>query len=590
MKKLRLILSLAAALALSILFAVFAFADTQGIYTYTVTNGEAAITAISPTEAAPILIPETLGGVPVTSISGNALDASAVNVPELHFPASLTVISTRRVFMSARIAAITVDEANPAFSAENGVLYNKDQTTLLACPQYTSLESLTVPETVTAIGYGAFANQKNLKRVVLPEGLTTIGEQAFIFNGSTEELVMPDSVTTLRDNCFAYMSALRSLTLPAGITRLPGGCISDCTALEKLEILAPIDTLEYGPIDNLTALKTLILPGSVTTVTANTFRNSAALERILFAGSVDDWNAVTVESDNTPFLIAAVQTDYPAETYHALTIRENAGVLEIAGEEALPDTDRYDYHPWDDDAGTTHTLVISGGIPSIGGCAFADFSALSDVIVRAPSVWISDAAFTDCTALSSVFLFGATGCAADPFPGCGTWINVFSESPVALSSPDLHHVTVSYADGTLTYAGLVRQDAYDFFDAISVFASVYGEIDRLRVERLQFDGFSVFATDPESGERRPVTGDLENAELTAWLKNDTGYASVTFNALTAGISDGSITDFYLSFRDEAHPEETKTEFNIVERIGEFFQKLLRAIITLLNRLLRFFGG
>ena len=44
----------------------------------------------------------------------------------------------------------------------------------------TSLSSITLPSTVTAIDYAAFANCNNVRKVVLNEGLQKIGEEAFL--------------------------------------------------------------------------------------------------------------------------------------------------------------------------------------------------------------------------------------------------------------------------------------------------------------------------------------------------------------------------------------------------------------------------
>ena len=573
--------------ALFMLFAFTAFADTEGIFTYTVTNGAAEISAVTPTGPDPIVIPDTLGGVPVTTLYGTALNGSAYTVSELHIPAGLTKISGRP-FMNAKLAAFSVDEANPAFSDDRGVLLNKTQTALLKCPAYYPYDSYTAPAAVTSVGYGAFADQRGIKRLTLPEGVTSIGDQAFIFSSSIERIDIPDSVTTLKENCFAYATALKELTLPAGIASLPGGCISDCTALETLTILGPVTLLDYGPIDNLTSLKTLVVPASVTAVSANAFRNSEALERILFCGDTQAWENITVGDNNEPFLAARVYCDYPAETYRSLSVEETDGVLRISGSVSLPDTRPEDYRPWDVYRGTAVTLVLDGTIARLGSYAFTDFPLLAEVVARLPQTALGAFAFSGCEALNSVFLFGQTAADAKAFSDCGPELCVFSEVGLSMELSGAHQVVVGYSDGALTYSGALRQNAYDFFYALSVFCGRYGTVRTLHAERLGFEGFSVYAVDPKSGEKRPVTEDLVNTDITAEVLVDGAYVPITFNDLTDGIADGSITDFYLAVKDETHKEETETQFNIVDEIAQSFRKLLRAIVTLLNRLVRLF--
>ncbi|MBR0537703.1 MAG: hypothetical protein IJK40_06105, partial [Clostridia bacterium] len=60
--------------------------------------------------------------------------------------------------------------------------------------------------------------------------------------------------------------------------------------------------------------------------------------------------------------------------------------------------------------------------------------------------------------------------------------------------------------------------------------------------------------------------------------------AVSFNTLVDGIGDGSVTHFYLVINDEEHPDTEITRVSIVDSIKEGFQRILRAIVTLLNKL------
>ncbi len=74
---------------------------------------------------------------------------------------------------------VTVADENTAFMSEDGVLYNKDQTSLLFYPPLREGESFTVPETVQELREGVFRNAKYLTSVTLPSSVTSIGKNAF---------------------------------------------------------------------------------------------------------------------------------------------------------------------------------------------------------------------------------------------------------------------------------------------------------------------------------------------------------------------------------------------------------------------------
>jgi formylglycine-generating enzyme required for sulfatase activity len=62
------------------------------------------------------------------------------------------------------LTAIEVDPLNPVYSSIDGVLYDKDQTTVILCPRG-KLGSVAVPGSVTSIAYEAFKNCVGLKIV-----------------------------------------------------------------------------------------------------------------------------------------------------------------------------------------------------------------------------------------------------------------------------------------------------------------------------------------------------------------------------------------------------------------------------------------
>lgn len=77
------------------------------------------------------------------------------------------------------LTEIKVAEGNANYTAENGVLYSKDKTTLVAYPAGKADESFVLPESVTAVAPYAFAGSAKLTDVSLPAGVKTLGEGAF---------------------------------------------------------------------------------------------------------------------------------------------------------------------------------------------------------------------------------------------------------------------------------------------------------------------------------------------------------------------------------------------------------------------------
>ena len=92
----------------------------------------------------------------------------------------------REVFDGCNILSeIRIHEENNRYlSDNNGILYNKDKTTLLVYAPGITRVSYTVPNSVKKIGLEAFEDNVHLQRLTLPEGIEEVGAKAF--NGCTK--------------------------------------------------------------------------------------------------------------------------------------------------------------------------------------------------------------------------------------------------------------------------------------------------------------------------------------------------------------------------------------------------------------------
>ncbi len=194
-----------------------------------------------------ITIPET-----VTYLDTQAFASSGLK--SINLPKNLEGIG-ELTFGSAPLSTITVAEDNSYFSAEDGVLYNADKTQLVLYPigkedksfsipsSVTSiagaaflgsqLETISIPDTVSAIGNQAFQSCSKLKSLTLPSALTIINPQ-ILDRCSLTSLVIPDNVTKIMGSAFRYSTSLKSITLPASLISIANGAFDSCTALEKV--------------------------------------------------------------------------------------------------------------------------------------------------------------------------------------------------------------------------------------------------------------------------------------------------------------------------------------------------------------------
>ena len=100
---------------------------------------------------------------------------------------------------------------------------------------YTSLASVTIPDSVTSIGSSAFSGCTSLAAVTLPDDITSISSGTFNDCSSLTGITIPDGVTSIGDGAFTGCSALTSVTMPDGID-MEITAFSGCTALTHVMV------------------------------------------------------------------------------------------------------------------------------------------------------------------------------------------------------------------------------------------------------------------------------------------------------------------------------------------------------------------
>jgi|LSQX01.1.fsa_nt_gb hypothetical protein len=150
-----------------------------------------------------------------------------------------------------------VDEANPDFLSEDGVIFNKDTTILVAMPagktgSYTMpntvkrirryscskarISSINFSNSLEVIEYMSFSGCKNLTSLSFPATVTTIEGFAFIGCSSLTTITLPEGLTSIEDHAFSDCIGIASITLPASLTSIGKGAFINWKALTAFTV------------------------------------------------------------------------------------------------------------------------------------------------------------------------------------------------------------------------------------------------------------------------------------------------------------------------------------------------------------------
>ena len=223
---------------------------------------------------------------------------------------------------------------------------------------YTSLESITLPDSISKIGYQAFKGCSNLLSITIPDSVTMIDSYALQDCSKLTNITIPNSVKNIGSYAFDGCNSLTSVTIPDSVTSIGTCAFRECNLQEFKGQFASEDgrcLIISGVLNSFASagLTEYIIPNSVTSIGRDAFYNCSALESITIPDSV------------TSIGIDAFRN---CKVLKSVTIPDS--VTEI-GQSAF-----YGCY-------SLTSMTIPDGITKIGGSAFAECDRLQSVYCKA---------------------------------------------------------------------------------------------------------------------------------------------------------------------------------------------------------------
>lgn len=343
MKKIfSLILSLTMLLTITSGLNLTAYADSSqygNIYYEEKEDGTIEITDCT-SSATSINIPSTIDGKSVTSIGNNAF-YSCKNLVNITIPDSITSIGNNAFEYCASLKSVLIPGSvksigNAAFNrceslmnieviknnsnyfSQDGVLFDKNKTKLIQYPIGNKRIAYDIPNGVKSFGDCAFDSCSTLKNITIPDSVTSIGWG--VFSGSTSLTNIDVSENNL--NYSSYEGVLfnknktelikypignerTSYNIPAGVINF-GDVFSDCKNLVNITIPNSVTNIGVGAFWQCVNLASITITNSVTSIGNYAFYDCKNLKDIYYYGTQSEWNNISVGSNNEYFINATI--------------------------------------------------------------------------------------------------------------------------------------------------------------------------------------------------------------------------------------------------------------------------------------------
>lgn len=343
MKKIfSLILSLAMLLTITSGLNLTAYADSSqygNIYYEEKEDGTIEITGCT-SSATSINIPSTIDGKSVTSIGNNAF-YSCKNLVNVTIPDSITSIGNNAFEYCASLKSVLIPGSvksigNAAFNrceslmnieviknnsnyfSQDGVLFDKNKTKLIQYPignkriaydipngvksfgdcafdSCSTLKNITIPDSVTSIGWGVFSGSESLTNIDVSENnLNYSSYEGVLFNKNKTELIK-----------YPIGNERTSYNIPAGVINF-GDVFSDCKNLVNITIPNSVTNIGIGAFWQCANLASITITNSVTSIGNYAFYDCKNLKDIYYYGTQSEWNNISVGSNNEYFINATI--------------------------------------------------------------------------------------------------------------------------------------------------------------------------------------------------------------------------------------------------------------------------------------------
>ena len=348
---------------------------TEGIYSYTVTDGKAKITNVVGATG-DITVPSSLGGYTVTAIGEKAFgsETQLINVVS---PACIETV-------------------------ENGAF--------VSC---SNLETVTFEDNskVKSLGDNAFDICRKLESIDFGENsvLENIGTSAFVYCESLVDANLPESLKSLGNFVYEGCIALAVADIPASVNEIGEGVFSNCYSLEEITVDPENETYssdEWGILYNKDKTEivgypagnkrtTFVIPAHVEKVKKYAMQGTVNLEYLT-------WLNPDMELGLGAFSKAEslYRVDVPEGTTFLIDWLFNAcfSLVEVNLPDSLESLGSGVFH-W---CTSLEHIELPSGFKYIGNNAFRECYSLKSVVLPDSLIEIRGNAFQQCFSLESI--------------------------------------------------------------------------------------------------------------------------------------------------------------------------------------------
>ena len=312
---------------------------------------------------------------------------------------------------------------------------------------FRNVKKITIPDTVKSIAPGSFYGYSSLEEITIPNSIVSIEFDTFKECKKLKNVTIPSSVKKIHGGVFCQCSSLEEITIPNSVEFIGGGCFSYCKSLKKITFPESLKSIENHLFFHCDNLHEVNIPNTMSLICRNAFDCCQNLQNITIPESLNvigykAFVGMSIRTITIPKKVASIKDEAFCGCLNLFEVKfdANSNLIEI-GKNAFYKCI------------SLKLINIPDNVNSIGEGAFKECSQLEEILLPKRLTAIENDLFYHCTSLKIIDIknnYDIKTIGAGAFNNCAITEIIFPYSIISIGCgafyccEKLQNVSLSY--------------------------------------------------------------------------------------------------------------------------------------------------